>query len=423
MKPTYIQRLLTSVTVSGFLILLLFAGCDTKKSTALATGTWKGELLREDGIKIPFNFELIAEKDHPYQLDIRNGEESLLVDEVTQKDDSLFIVMPLFDSDFRLHIKNAQTLEGVWSKYYSDHTESMKFKAVQGDEARFTTHGQPTQNISGYWHTEFPNGELDFKAIGAFKQENELITGTFLTPVGDFRYLEGVVSNDTLKLSGFNGGHVSLWTAVITADSLHSGKLYSLNASPIAWESVKSTTDSLPADYATNTIPAGKLKADFRFKDMQTGQEISITDHPFKDKVVIVDLLGSWCPNCYDETSFLIDYYNKNHSRGIEVIGLDFERTADFDQSLKAMQDSFFKRFDFPYPVLFPGVASTDRNLTEKIFPGLPQKIRAFPTLLFIDRSGYVRKVHSGFNGPATGKFYDEFKEEFIEIVNSLLAE
>src|SRR5699024_2280881 len=216
---------------------------------------------------------------------------------------------------------------------------------------------------SGNWNTEFPNGELDLKAIGAFTQKNEKVTGTFLTPAGDFRYLEGVVSGDTLKLSGFDGGHASLWTALIQDSLLTQGRFYSINEEPIAWESVKSKSDELPPSYAMNTIPQGTVKADLSFKDMRTGQPVSLQDDQYKNKVVIVDFLGSWCPNCYDETNFLIDYYKKNRQRGVEIIGLDFERYADFEKSLNLMKNSFFKRFDIPYPVLYSGVSSTDRRL------------------------------------------------------------
>jgi len=49
--------------------------------------------------------------------------------------------------------------------------------------------------------------------------------------------------------------------------------------------------------------------------------------------------------------------------------------------------------------------------------------IAAFPTTLFIDRKGNVRKVHTGFSGPATGKFYDEFKKEFNRLIDQLVSE
>ena len=38
-------------------------------------------------------------------------------------------------------------------------------------------------------------------------------------------------------------------------------------------------------------------------------------------------------------------------------------------------------------------------------------------------RKGRVRKIHTGFNGPATGDKYIEFKDEFESFVTELLSE
>lgn len=122
-----------------------------------------------------------------------------------------------------------------------------------------------------------------------------------------------------------------------------------------------------------------------------------------------------------DETKFLSDYYNKNHQRGIEIIGLAYERTTDFENSQKALAP-FMKRLDVQYPVLITGVAVSDSLLTQKTIPQL-EKINAFPTTIFVDRKGNIRKIDSGFNGPATGEHYTEFKKEFNEIIDRLLTE
>ncbi len=416
-----------STNTIRFLLLLIFSlttlfSCSKDSTSTLKNGRWHATLIREDGNNIPFTFRVESKQGQQY-IAIENAKENLRVDALRQVGDSLFITMPLFDSDFKLKIVNSRELEGTWTKYFKDYKEQMPFKAIQKDRPRITTYAQPKADVSGNWDTEFPNGELNLNAIGAFDQKGNTVTGTFLTPAGDFRYLEGIVSGDTLKLSGFDGGHASLWTALIQDSLLTHGNFYSINTKPIAWQSVRSQSDQLPDAYAGNTVKAGTVKADFSFKDMRTNELISISDERYKGKVVLVDFLGSWCPNCYDETKYLIDYYNKNQQRGFEILGLDFERHAEFAPSLKAMNASFFKRFDIPYPILHSGVSSTDRELTEKVFPNLPQKIRAFPTLVFVDKQGYVRKIHSGFNGPATGKYYTEFKEEFNQTVNALLSE
>jgi hypothetical protein len=51
------------------------------------------------------------------------------------------------------------------------------------------------------------------------------------------------------------------------------------------------------------------------------------------------------------------------------------------------------------------------------------ENFSGYPTTLFIDKKGNVRKIHTGFTGPATGLFYEDFKKEFNVLIDSLLAE
>ena len=161
-------------------------------------------------------------------------------------------------------------------------------------------------------------------------------------------------------------------------------------------------------------------KLDFNFPDLDSNM-VSINDDRFKNKVVVIQIMGSWCPNCMDETAFLSTYFNENHQRGVEVIGLAYEYTIDFSRSRKSL--SYFKnRFNVKYPILITGVSSSDEMRTEKTLPQMTEII-AFPSMIFIGRDGTVRKTHAGYSGPATGIHHQAFKKEFSEIINALLAE
>ncbi|PKP41219.1 MAG: TlpA family protein disulfide reductase, partial [Bacteroidetes bacterium HGW-Bacteroidetes-10] len=46
-----------------------------------------------------------------------------------------------------------------------------------------------------------------------------------------------------------------------------------------------------------------------------------------------------------------------------------------------------------------------------------------FPTTIFIDKKGVVRRIHSGFSGPGTGIHYQNFVKEFTTFVEGLIAE
>ena len=67
-------------------------------------------------------------------------------------------------------------------------------------------------------------------------------------------------------------------------------------------------------------------------------------------------------------------------------------------------------------------IGSEDKKLAHEKLPML-NHIISFPTTLFIDKNGVVRKIHTGFNGPATGQKYTTFKNEFETFVSQLLEE
>ena len=77
-------------------------------------------------------------------------------------------------------------------------------------------------------------------------------------------------------------------------------------------------------------------------------------------------------------------------------------------------------KLDVPYDFVIAG--TDDKDQASKTLPML-NRVVAFPTTIFIDKHGKVRKIHTGFNGPGTGKYYEQFKEQFNETVNELLAE
>ena len=134
---------------------------------------------------------------------------------------------------------------------------------------------------------------------------------------------------------------------------------------------------------------------------------------------MIVTVLGSWCPNCLDEAAFLAPWYKANKDRGVEIIGLAFERKNDFEYGKRTLS-RLKERFDIRYELLFAGLAGTES--ASNALPAL-SGISAFPSTIFIDRKGNVRKVHTGFSGPATGKYYQEFQAEFNALIDELLAE
>jgi peroxiredoxin len=385
--------------------------------TNLKTGVWRGALKTTSGNEIPFNFEVTGSKP---ELAIINSTERFKVTDVTTQGDSVVIKMPLFDSEFRLKL-TGNNLQGKYIRHIGDRDVPMDFTATAGTPWRFfKTPTKPVFDVTGRWSAIIGEGAGRDTTVGEFKQTGSKVTGTFLTTTGDYRFLEGTVSGNQLYLSCFDGGHAFLFTADITdANTLANGKFYSGLSGTDVWTAVRNENAKLPDAYSLTALKPGYTKLAFSFKDIN-GKQVSLDDERYKNKVVIVQILGSWCPNCMDETAYMVNYYKKYRSKGVEVIGLAYERTTDFVKSQKALSQ-LKNRFDIQYPILITGYTS-NKVETAKSLPML-QKVVGFPTTIIIDKKGDVRKIHTGFSGPGTGEHYTEFISEFEKLTDDLLAE
>lgn len=386
----------------------------------LKNGSWRSVLIRPDGRQIVFNFD-VSDSDGKKVLYIINGGERLLVDSVRLENDSVFIQMPFFESRLKAKIMKDGSLQGWWVKRLAENDQVMPFAAYYGQQ-RFSVQSPARYNVSGRWAVHFlaQNNQMT-EAVGVFEQQGSHLTGSFLTASGDYRYLEGIASGDSILLSGFNGGDAYLFTAKVANDNtITGGNFYSGPTGMKTWSAEKNTAAALPDGYGETALRAGESKLNFTFKSTDD-KTVSITDDAYKGKVVVVQIMGSWCPNCMDETNFLSGYYNASRQKGIEMIALAYERTTDLERSRRSIQ-SFQRRFDVRYPVLITGVTYNDSLRTEKTLPQLTN-IKAFPTTIFIGKNGMVKKIYTGFTGPGTGTFYEQYKKEFDQTINALLHE
>ena len=385
-----------------------------------AKGMYRAVLERKDGLPIVFNLEVRSTATKEEWV-IRNATERIQVKDIRLQGDSVWVSMPFFESDFRLR-RDISGYEGVWVKGSSGQPIVMPVTIRLG-AVRFARNGNSSKvNISGRWAVTFirPNGTTR-PAIAEFRQEGNLLSGTFLTPSGDYRYLEGVVNDDSLQLSCFDGSHAYFFGARIGSG----GKIYNgVFASSATW--LESWYASFDPDAKVDTtlssmqLRPGEERIGFRFPDLDS-QMISLSDPRFNGKVVVIQIMGSWCPNCMDETAFLSEYYRKNKQRGVEVIALAYEYTDNFQRASKSLR-KFQTRFNVEYPMLITGVTSADSLKTEKTIPEFTP-IKAFPTTIFIGKDGRVKKVHPGFEGPGTGEHHEAFIRTFSATIDELLRQ
>ncbi|WP_295769836.1 TlpA disulfide reductase family protein [uncultured Mucilaginibacter sp.] len=396
-----------------FLIYLILGSLSVSAQIKFKTGIWRGILKPATG-EVPFNFE-VAQEAGKKVIYILNASERFKVNDIQTKADSLFIHMPLFDSEFRLK-QDGNQLSGQFIKHLGERDAVTPFNAQYGQKWRFFEKPEaPAFNVSGRWRAIFGDGAERDTTVGEFNQTGNRVTGTFLTTTGDYRYLEGTVSGNKLYLSCFDGGHAFLFTADIASDNT----ITNGNFGRTPWTADKDAKAKLPDAYSLTALKPGYKKIDFSFPDV-SGQKVSLSDARFKNKVVIIQIMGSWCPNCMDETAYLVNYYKKYQSKGVEVLGLAYERTADFEKSKKAVLQER-EHLGIPYPLLITEFTSNKKEAAKSL-PML-NNVMAFPTTIIIDKKGEVRKIYTGFSGPGTGSYYTEFVNEFERLTDALLAE
>ncbi|TGE14188.1 peroxiredoxin family protein [Hymenobacter elongatus] len=396
----------------------------TAGAEVLTIGTWRG-VLSAQGQQIPFLFDITQDGGKP-TVTLRNGEERIKLDEITTAGDSTTIRLGVFDAALVVRADGTDKLKGTWVKYDGKEPYRVAFAATKGEEPLFPVMAdRKILSFDGTWKVTFKgeDGET-YPAVGVFKQNEQNITGTFLTSTGDYRYLAGQVDGNVLKLSTFDGSHGFLFSGknpneTDTNATAISGDFYSGKKGHETWTAVKDPNAKLPDANTLTGMKPGQKKLDFKFPSIYEGGAISPSDPKYKGKVVVIQILGSWCPNCMDETNFLAPWYEKNKSRGVEVIGLGYERTPD--QTLAAKKLLKMKeRMNIGYDLAVAGIA--DKDAAAKSLPQL-QSVLAFPTTIFLDKKGEVRKIHTGFSGPGTGTYYQEEIADFNQTIDMLLKE
>ncbi len=402
-----------------FNILLFISGCQ-QKPKELKPGMWRG-ILTISNQELPFLMEVSKNKEGKTSAYLRNGSEKIVLNDITVTGDSVTIPLHIFDADLQANITDQQDgLQGKWKQYNLEEPYEVSFRAELGPKYRFSEKPKAaTQNYTGKWDVVFKNDDgTQEQAIGVFVQNGNQLTGTFLSTTGDYRYLAGEVNAAELRLSTFDGSHAYLFKAKPNGTHKLKGDFWSGKDGHAFWTGIRNENAILPAADTLTYLKKGYDKISFAFPDIN-GKKVSLTDKKYQNKVVVVQLLGSWCPNCMDETMFLASFYEKNKERGVEVIGLAYEQRPEFAPA-KVRVEKMRDRLQVGYDLLIAG--TRDKEAAAKTLPML-NHILAFPTTIIIDKKGDVRKIHTGFSGPGTGKYYEAFVQDFEQTIDKLIKE
>jgi thiol-disulfide isomerase/thioredoxin len=400
-----------------FLILIIAGVLSCERKSNLQSGIWRGELAVAGNKQAPFLFEVNNDGADTAIVTLINGEERVVLSGVTFPGDSIIIPIIAYDAVIK-GVLTDDSIEGRFIKNYIEDDHGVPFTARQGKGARFAPAVSPTDiAIDGKWEVHFIGEKGDTTHnVGIFQSDDQIVTGSILTNSGDLRFLEGVYTQDGVQLSAFGGLSPYLIEITFTGNNHFTGTFYTTRGTT-QLSGRRNDEAALADPYSLAGLKPGYETLGFSLPDID-GNIVSLSDERFRDKVVIVSILGSWCPNCLDEMAFLAPWYEENRERGVEVIGIAFERKDDFDYAKKAITQ-LKERYNTGYPILFGGEVGK-----EGIAGALPEldNFSSYPTTIFIDRQGKVRRIHTGFNGPATGLFYQEFIKDFNTQVDSLLT-
>lgn len=380
-------------------------------------GIWRVEFVVPGGM-LPVSLELSRTADGLTAAFI-NGPERVSVPRAIEQGHRLELEFPAFNNRL-VGEWNGRTLDGTLTLIKRGGVvQEIPFRARPGVEYRFVPRQSGAQaDVSGRWAVTFVDDDgVETPAIGEFTQQGNGVLGTFLTETGDYRYLAGELIGEQLLISTFDGAHLFLFAARLDAGGELRGDFWSGNAWHETWTARRDPDANLADAFAMTFLKPGYERLAFTFPDLE-GKPVSLSDSRFAGKVVLVTLAGTWCPNCHDEARFLAPFYEAYREQGLEVVALLYEHFDDFGQAA-AQARKFRDELGIEYPLLIAGYS--DKQAAAETLPML-NRVLAFPTTIFIDRNGEVRRIHTGFTGPGTGQHFEKFTAEFEDYVRSLLA-
>ncbi|MFN3190825.1 MAG: TlpA disulfide reductase family protein [Aureliella sp.] len=378
-------------------------------------------LLETPGGDLAFTIALSTEGGD-VRAEVVNGPERIPV--TVRKDKSSFALdFPHFASEivFEMDVgklmrrtQRDELISGMWTKRRGPDQDA---KVPCQLRKVVTRRWESPEPFLGRWSVSF--ADSDDLAVGVFERfRGKEVLGTFLTTTGDYRYLHGGVLNGRLRLTCFDGAHAFLFHSGIAADGVLSGEFYSGNWYRDTWTATRDENARLPDAFQQTSLAGSENLAGLEFPDAE-GRPHELSELAKQGTVTLVEVFGTWCPNCHDEAAYLKELRGKYGGKGLQVVGLAFELSGDFEKDALQVQ-RYRDRFGIDYPILIAG--TSDKALASKQFP-IVDRIRSYPTTLFVDRNGKIRAVYTGFSGPATGKAHVRLRGAFEALIDKLMQE
>jgi thiol-disulfide isomerase/thioredoxin len=400
------------ILFSGLSVMMLSSSC-SKHETPLTEGIWQGYFERPDGIEIPFR--LLIEYPHQQRdtpaVSLYSEDEIIPVAAVELVADSIFITLSFFDTELRMRRYTKDSLRGYWVDNSRD-SMALPFRATPAVPKELTG------RINGKFSVVFrPGAPNSYEALALFEEDEQGLKATFRTPSGDFRFLRGYLHENRIVLHRFDGQVIYLITADIKGDSLVNGLHFSGPAYSAAWKGHKDPSAEMSDPYQrTKVVNSNPIL--LKVLNLE-GDTVLLDKNIFQDKITLLTIMGTWCPNCLDESRF-IDQYLKDHpDLPIQVFGLCFERPNTWEHAQRLLK-KYTEALNLSFPLYYAGKPDAEHvNLGFPMLDG----IKAWPTMIILDKNGQISKVHTGFDGPAAGAAYRNHIKAFDQLMKGLSSQ
>jgi thiol-disulfide isomerase/thioredoxin len=388
---------------------LVFAPLSLAQSLA---GLWDATVTVKD-LEVPFRFEISGDGSK-IAASFFNGDAKF-----TSSSGSLANGALLINWDYTASKLEATVHDGVIDgKYFRagrDAKTVYPFHAKRFAPSALATEDVPS--VAGLWEIPVQSDKGEAGWLFNVRQSGPEVTAAILRIDGDTGALEGTYKDGKFILSHFSGAR----PAVFEVKKLADGSLDILQNGKTKLAAIRSSEARVkglpePADPSKHTSVKDPTKPfTFAFTDLN-GKLVTNEDARFAGKVVLINITGSWCPNCHDEAPFLVALYKKYHSKGLEIVGLSFEEEDQLKDPVRLR--AFVKKYGIEYTMLMGGD-------WEQAKDKLAQAVNwnAWPTTFFVGRDGLVRGAHAGFPSSGSGDLFTKAKEEFEAKVEKLLAE
>ncbi|PIP78980.1 MAG: redoxin [Gammaproteobacteria bacterium CG22_combo_CG10-13_8_21_14_all_40_8] len=114
--------------------------------------------------------------------------------------------------------------------------------------------------------------------------------------------------------------------------------------------------------------------------------------------VVLINFWASWCGPCRQEMPKLENLYQKYKHLGVSIIGVNIDENTELSKNL--LND---------FPVNFTILYDPEAKVSE------PYQVESMPSTYLIDKKGYLRFLHKGYQSG--------YEDEYDKQIKQLLRE